>query len=78
MEPFGQADSTLSRRHEGTGLGLPLTKGLVELHEGTLWLESEWRKGTVANVRLPAHRMLTALADDASDGAPARAASVSN
>ncbi len=36
LEPFRQVDGALSRRYEGTGLGLPLTKTLVELHEGTL------------------------------------------
>src|SRR5262249_8597855 len=54
FRPFGQVDSSLSRRFEGTGLGLPLTKGLVELHGGTITLESEVGRGTTVSVYLPA------------------------
>jgi two-component system cell cycle sensor histidine kinase PleC len=53
FRPFGQVDSSLSRRFEGTGLGLPLTKGLVELHGGTIALESEVGRGTVVTIHLP-------------------------
>ncbi len=55
---FGQVDSALSRRHEGTGLGLPLTKALVELHGGSLDLQSEVGVGTTATVRFPAARIV--------------------
>ncbi len=58
MAPFGQVDSTLSRRYEGTGLGLPLTKALVDLHGGELTLESEVGHGTTATVRFPASRVI--------------------
>ncbi len=53
MAPFGQVDSRLARRFEGTGLGLPLTKRLVEMHGGTFHLASEPGKGTIVTVRLP-------------------------
>lgn len=56
LEPFGQVESALTRRFEGTGLGLPLVKKLVELHDGTFELASEPGKGTVATVRFPAAR----------------------
>jgi PAS domain S-box-containing protein len=56
FRPFEQVDNSLSRTHEGTGLGLPLTKSLVELHDGTLELESELGAGTTATVKLPAAR----------------------
>ncbi|MEO5337872.1 MAG: PAS domain S-box protein [Magnetospirillum sp. WYHS-4] len=53
MTAFGQVDSRLQRKYEGTGLGLPLTKAFAELHGGTLALESEEGKGTTAIVRFP-------------------------
>jgi signal transduction histidine kinase len=57
LERFGQIDSRLSRRHTGTGLGLPLTKHLVELHGGTLALASEAGKGTTVTALFPTYRM---------------------
>jgi PAS domain S-box-containing protein len=57
MEPFGQTDNSLTRQHQGTGLGLPLSKALIELHEGTLVLESELGVGTTVTIRFPAERV---------------------
>ena len=56
LAPFSQVESPLTRRHEGTGLGLPLVKSLIELHGGTLQLESQEGKGTLATVVFPAER----------------------
>lgn len=56
MEEFGQADSGLDRKHEGTGLGLPLTKGLVELHDGELLIDSIKGKGTTITIQFPPDR----------------------
>lgn len=55
---FGQIDNRLSRQYQGTGLGLPLTRKLVELHGGTVELDSAPGKGTVATVRLPPERLV--------------------
>ena len=53
LQPFQQIDNSFSRRYEGTGLGLPLTKSLVELHGGELVIESEPDVGTIITVHLP-------------------------
>ncbi|KJS38549.1 MAG: histidine kinase [Rhodospirillaceae bacterium BRH_c57] len=53
LQPFGQIDTSLSRRYGGTGLGLPLTKGFVELHGGCLLMESAPGKGTTVALRFP-------------------------
>ncbi len=50
---FGQVDSKLSKKHAGTGLGLPLTKKLIELMGGTFFLKSEIKKGTVVTITFP-------------------------
>ena len=65
MTPFGQVDSALSRKYEGTGLGLPLTKALAELHGATLELKSELGAGTTATVRFPAERIVARAASAA-------------
>ena len=52
------ADADLNRQYEGTGLGLPLSKALVELHGGTLDLQSEVGVGTTVTVRFPAERIV--------------------
>jgi len=51
--PFVQADSGYDRRHEGTGLGLSVVKGLAELHGGTMQIESRLGEGTCVTIRLP-------------------------
>ena len=57
LTPFGQVDSGLSRAQEGTGLGLPLTVGLVRLHGGTLAIASAPGAGTTVTITLPAERI---------------------
>jgi len=56
LQPFGQIDNSLSRPHGGTGLGLPLAVRLVELHGGTMSIESEPGNGTTVTFTLPAER----------------------
>ena len=54
LEPFRQIDSRLARRYEGTGLGLPLTRSFVEMHGGTMALDSTPGQGTTVTVQFPA------------------------
>lgn len=57
LQPFIQADGSLSRKHEGTGLGLPLVKSLIEQHGGRLVIDSIFGKGTNVSVLFPAERL---------------------
>ncbi|HTY67343.1 MAG TPA: PAS domain-containing sensor histidine kinase [Alphaproteobacteria bacterium] len=57
IEPFQQIDNVFNRRYEGTGLGLTVAKLLVELHGGTLAIESVPKSGTTVTVSLPADRL---------------------
>ena len=56
MQPFTQLDTTLHRRHRGTGLGLPMCRAIVEAHGGRWTLTSRQGKGTQARVTLPPER----------------------
>ncbi|HCV43470.1 MAG TPA: hypothetical protein DGH68_08285, partial [Bacteroidetes bacterium] len=51
--PFRQATSGREANRQGMGLGLAITKKLVELHGGTIWIESEWGKGTSVHFKMP-------------------------
>jgi signal transduction histidine kinase len=57
IRPFEQVETVLSRVHGGTGLGLPLTCKLTELHGGRLTIESQVGVGTTVTVQLPAERL---------------------
>ncbi len=57
LQPFEQVAGDQRRSHEGTGLGLPIVKELVDLHGGELTLESEVGKGTTVTFRLPPERV---------------------
>ena len=58
MEPFVQADTRLSRKYEGSGLGLPLTNALIGAHGGQLIIESALGKGTTATAIFPKTRII--------------------
>jgi len=50
---FYQVDTTLTRKAGGTGLGLVISKGIVEAHKGKIWLKSEAGKGSIFSFSVP-------------------------
>ncbi len=56
MSPYGQIDSRISRKHQGTGLGLPISRSLAHMHGGELEVESKRGKGTRITLVLPPQR----------------------
>lgn len=58
LEPFTQADSSFNRRYEGTGVGLPLAKRLIERNDGQLRLDSILGEGTTVTITLPPNRVI--------------------
>lgn len=68
FRPFQQVDSSLTRRHEGTGLGLALTKRLAELHGGTVSVVSEENVGSRFRVWLPLTELRSSLAAETGKG----------
>lgn len=62
LEPFTQADTSLHRIYEGTGLGLAITKSMVDLHGGSLTVESNTNTGTTITVTLPRQRAVAEAA----------------
>jgi PAS domain S-box-containing protein len=67
LEPFGQVEASLARRHEGAGLGLPLARRLAELHGAQLDIKSEKGRGTTVTLRLGPERVVTARAPAAQE-----------
>ncbi|HEY4078139.1 MAG TPA: ATP-binding protein [Rhizomicrobium sp.] len=61
LEPFRQVDGSLARRFEGAGLGLSISKALIELHGGTLSINSAVGEGTSVTLALPASRVAQRL-----------------
>ena len=62
LSSFGQGSLAMKSAEQGAGLGLPIVKGLVELHDGRFSLTSKLREGTEVVVAFPASRVMTALA----------------
>jgi signal transduction histidine kinase len=58
MSPYGQIDSRISRKHQGTGLGLPISRSLAHIHGGELEVDSSPGKGTRITLVLPPRRSL--------------------
>ena len=61
LTQFGQVDSGLARNYEGTGLGLPISKCIMEAHGGKLEIESEPGEGTTVRLIFPPHRNIREL-----------------
>jgi len=62
LQPFAQIDGGLSRRFDGTGLGLPICSGLVDLHGGKMDIQSVHGEGTIVSFTLPAARVVSVAA----------------
>ena len=73
LASFGQGSLAMRTAEQGAGLGLPIVKGLVDLHGGTFALKSKLREGTEVIVTLPASRVMSTLAPVPEEATPARA-----
>jgi PAS domain S-box-containing protein len=65
LAPFRQIENQLSRKYEGTGLGLPLCRSFMDMHDGSLDLQSEVGTGTKVTIRFPARRIVDLPQDKA-------------
>ena len=65
LTPFGQNRSRMTVPQEGTGLGLPLAKAMIELHGGSLFVESQPNRGTCVSLRFPPERVAFRRAQEA-------------
>jgi two-component system cell cycle sensor histidine kinase PleC len=61
MASFGQGSNAIKTAEQGAGLGLPIVKGLIDLHGGTFQLKSRLREGTEVIVTFPSERVMAAL-----------------
>lgn len=74
MSSFGRGSSALKSAEQGSGLGLPIVKGLIDMHGGTFTLRSKLREGTEVIVTVPPQRVMEALAPMTQQPSSARAA----
>ncbi|WP_271167252.1 sensor histidine kinase [Hansschlegelia plantiphila] len=72
LASFGQGSLAMKSAEQGAGLGLPIVKGLIDLHGGSFSLKSKLREGTEVIVALPASRIISALAPVPEKATPAR------
>ncbi|NIA67820.1 PAS domain S-box protein [Pelagibius litoralis] len=64
LQPFGQVEGAHTRSHDGTGLGLPITKSLAEMHGGKMIVQSKVGEGTAITLRFPAERVVKRTSGD--------------
>jgi len=62
VEPFAQTGSAYVRSDQGTGLGLPLVRAMMRLHQGSMTIDSVPGQGTTVTVRFPENRVVRAVA----------------
>jgi signal transduction histidine kinase len=67
LSAFGQLDNAYTRGHQGTGLGLPMVKALVELHGGSLDIDTAPGRGTTVTISLPSEPALPPAEDEAGE-----------
>jgi two-component system cell cycle sensor histidine kinase PleC len=70
LAKFGQGSNAIKSAEQGTGLGLPIAKNLVELHGGTFTLKSKIRIGTELTATFPPERVMAALPPLSEPGPP--------
>jgi two-component system, cell cycle sensor histidine kinase PleC len=70
LASFGQGSNSIKSAEQGTGLGLPIAKNLIDLHGGTFTLKSKLRIGTEVIVTFPPERVMSALAPIQDDTPP--------
>ncbi|AOT70773.1 hybrid sensor histidine kinase/response regulator [Geosporobacter ferrireducens] len=68
FERFKQVDELLTRKQEGSGIGLSLIKSLVEMHDGRIYVHSEYQKGSEFIVELPVNLKCMQVSEDCSAG----------
>ena len=62
LQTFGRGSLAIKTAEQGSGLGLPIVKGLIDLHKGGFHLKSKLRAGTEVTITLPAERVMDTLA----------------
>ena len=73
FDPYERSQSTIARNSAGTGLGLPISRSLIQLHGGNLTLTSEPHVGTCVEISVPAERVRTYQEHDLWDQVQLRA-----
>lgn len=59
FKPFSQIDPSFGREHGGTGLGLAIAKGIIQAHNGNIWVKSELGKGSAFYFSIPIKQKIT-------------------